>query len=127
MNGFFYIFCKLHQTLRYGMDVQFFKGSLQPIILKLLKENDKMYGYEITQKIKILSNNTIEIKEGALYPTLHKLEAEGIISVESLKVGGRIRKYYKLTEDGKKEAIERLSLLAETLNQLQKILQPKTI
>lgn len=78
-------------------------------------------------KIKILSNNTIEIKEGALYPTLHKLEAEGIISVESLKVGGRIRKYYKLTEDGKKEAIERLSLLAETLNQLQKILQPKTI
>ena len=109
------------------IDAQFYKGTLQPIVLKLLQENDKMYGYEIIQHIKEISNNVLEIKEGALYPILHKLEAEDIIVVEAVRVDGRIRKYYKLTENGKKEAVERLSLLAETLNQLQKILQPKTI
>ena len=109
------------------IDAQFYKGTLQPIVLKLLQENDKMYGYEIIQHIKELSNNTFEIKEGALYPILHKLDSEGVIVVEAVKVDGRIRKYYKLTENGKKEAVERLSLLAETLNQLQKILQPITI
>ncbi|MFV0183041.1 PadR family transcriptional regulator [Empedobacter falsenii] len=58
------------------IDVQFYKGTLQPIILKLLQDNGKMYGYEIISKIKILSNNQFEIKEGALYPILHKLETE---------------------------------------------------
>ena len=109
------------------IDTQFYKGTLQPIVLKLLQENDKMYGYEIIQHIKELSNNTFEIKEGALYPILHKLEAEGIITVEALKVDGRIRKYYKLTEEGKTEAVKRLQLLHETNQQIQQILQPKTI
>ena len=38
-----------------------------------------MYGYEITQKVKELTKNKIQITEGALYPLLHKLEAEGIV------------------------------------------------
>jgi len=109
------------------IDAQFYKGTLQPIVLKLLQENDKMYGYEIIQHIKELTNSVFEIKEGALYPILHKLEAEGMIVVEAVKVDGRIRKYYKLTESGKKEAVNRLSLLAETLNQIQQILQPKIV
>ncbi len=117
----------LHKNLRYMIDVQFYKGTLQPIVLKLLQENDKMYGYEIIQKIKQITNNEFEIKEGALYPILHKLETENVIEVEALKVDGRIRKYYKLTENGKKEAVNRLQLLNETIQQIQQILQPKTI
>lgn len=109
------------------IDAQFYKGTLQPIVLKLLQENDKMYGYEMIQKIKLITNNEFEIKEGALYPILHKLETENVIEVEALKVDGRIRKYYKLTENGKEEAVNRLQLLNKTIHQIQQILQPKTI
>ena len=50
------------------------KGTLKTIILKLLKEQGKMYGYEITNKVKDLTQGKIQITEGALYPTLHALE-----------------------------------------------------
>jgi len=46
------------------------KGTLQTILLKVLKDNGKMYGYEITQRVKELSAGSILLTEGALYPTL---------------------------------------------------------
>lgn len=108
-------------------DVQFYKGTLQPIILKLLQDHKRMYGYEIIQKIRILTQDEFELKEGALYPILHKLEAEIIIEVEAERVEGRIRKYYKLTEFGTKESVKRIQLLTETMLQIQKLLNPKLI
>ena len=60
------------------------KGTLKPIILKLLRDNGRMYGYQITQEVRELSKGKIEITEGALYPLLHKLEAEKIVVVEQL-------------------------------------------
>jgi PadR family transcriptional regulator PadR len=55
------------------------KGTLQTIILKVLKDHGRMYGYEITQRVKELSDSRLLLTEGALYPTLHKLEAEGLL------------------------------------------------
>jgi len=77
------------------------KGTLQPIILKLLSDSGKMYGYEITQKVKELTRGKIDISEGALYPILHKLEANGILETEEVFIGRRVRKYYTVTEAGK--------------------------
>ncbi|GFD75471.1 PadR family transcriptional regulator [Tenacibaculum sp. ZH5_bin.1] len=102
-----------------------YKGSLQTIILKLLAQNDKMYGYEITQKVKELTKGELKITEGALYPALHKLEAEGLLDVEVTKVGNRLRKYYKLTESGTKETVNRLSEMQEFLNTMQQLVNPK--
>src|SRR5690606_20484004 len=76
---------------------QLYKGSLNTIIMKLLEQNGKMYGYEITQKVKEITDGEMNITEGALYPALHKMEAEGFLDVEMDRVDGRIRKYYKLT------------------------------
>ncbi|WP_442587607.1 PadR family transcriptional regulator [Pedobacter sp. AW31-3R] len=76
------------------------KGSLQTIILKLLQENKKMYGYEITQKVKEITNGDIKLTEGAMYPSLHKMEAEGFLSTSTELVDNRARKYYALTEKG---------------------------
>jgi PadR family transcriptional regulator PadR len=53
-----------------------YKGCLEPIILKLLRENKRMYGYEITRKVKEITSGEFQITEGALYPLLHRLEAE---------------------------------------------------
>ncbi len=102
-----------------------YKGSLQTIILKLLKEQDKMYGYEITQKVKELTKGELKITEGALYPALHKMEAEGLLDVEIVNIGNRMRKYYKLTEQGTKETANKLAELEEFIKTMQKLVNPK--
>lgn len=102
-----------------------YKGSLNTIILKLLEESDKMYGYEITQRVKEITKGELKITEGALYPALHKLEAEGLLDVEMKKVDNRLRKYYKLTEKGSKETINRLSELEDYIRTMQTIINPK--
>jgi DNA-binding PadR family transcriptional regulator len=84
------------------------KGTLQTIVLKLLADNGKMYGYEITQKVKELSDSTIQLTEGALYPTLHKMEAEGLLKTETQFIGKRVRKYYTITRQGKSSVEERI-------------------
>ena len=80
-----------------------YKGTLQNIILKLLVKEVKMYGYQMTQRAKELTKGELEMTEGALYPILHKLENEGVIYSEVENVNGRDRKYYFLTEKGKKQ------------------------
>ena len=100
---------------------QLYKGSLNTIIMKLLEENGRMYGYEITQKVKEITKGELNITEGALYPALHKMEAEGFLDVEMDKVDGRIRKYYKLTESGVKETVSRMEELENFIRNMQNI------
>jgi len=103
---------------------QLYKGSLNTIIMKLLEQQGKMYGYEITQKVKEITAGEMNITEGALYPALHKLEAEGYLEVEMDKVEGRVRKYYKLTESGEKETVSRMQELENFIRNMQNIVNP---
>lgn len=102
-----------------------YKGSLITIILKLLDEGGKMYGYEITQKVKVITKGELKITEGALYPALHKLEADGMLEVEVEKVDNRLRKYYKLTEKGSKETNSKLQELQDYIKTMQLLVNPK--
>ena len=111
--------------LCYMANQKLYKGSLQTIILKLLEKHDKMYGYEITQKVRELTKGELKITEGALYPALHKLEAEGLLDVEIANIGNRLRKYYKLTEQGTKETATKLAELEEFIKTMQTIVKPK--
>ena len=99
------------------------KGTLQTILLKLLKDNGKMYGYEITQKVKELSEGRILLTEGALYPTLHKLEAEGMLQTETVMMGKRVRKYYALTPVGKSLVKERVNEFMDFIKTMSAVLQ----
>ena len=101
-----------------------YKGSLTTIILKLLNESDKMYGYEITLKVKEITKGELKITEGALYPALHKLEADGLLEVEVQKVDNRLRKYYKLTEKGTTETVNKLNELQEYIKTMQILVNP---
>jgi len=101
-----------------------YKGSLNTIIMKLLEEQGRMYGYEISQKVKEITGGELKITEGALYPALHKLEAEGLLDVEVEKVDNRLRKYYKLTEKGSKETVNLLSELDEFIKNMQMLTRP---
>lgn len=104
------------------------KGTLKTIVLKLLADNQKMYGYEITQKVKELTVNRIQISEGALYPTLHALETEGILHTQVEYIGKRVRKYYSLSEAGKSKAQEKVTELSAFMETMQLLLNinPKT-
>lgn len=106
---------------------QLLKGTLTTVILKLLNDNHRMYGYEMTKKVKEITNGSLLITEGALYPALHKLEAEGHIKSTIEQFENRPRKYYQLTTDGKKEAKKKLSDLFNFINDLQSILQLKPV
>ncbi|MVN22099.1 PadR family transcriptional regulator [Mucilaginibacter arboris] len=103
----------------------FLKGTLQTIILKLLEDNDRMYGYEISQKVKEITAGEIKLTEGALYPALHKLEADGLLETSTEIVDGRGRKYYRLTEQGGKEVIGKLDEARLFMEQLQALLNIK--
>ena len=83
------------------------KGSLKTIVLKVLEENGRMYGYEITRKVEEITSGKIKLTYGALYPVLHKLEDEGVLVTESENFNNRIRIYYKLTPSGKSVVAEK--------------------
>lgn len=102
------------------------KGTLKTIVLKLLAENKRMYGYEITQKVKDLTGNKIQITEGALYPTLHALEADGILITETEFIGKRVRKYYSLSKEGKAKSKEKVNEFADFMNTMKFLLEIKT-
>jgi PadR family transcriptional regulator PadR len=98
------------------------KGTLQTILLKVLADHGKMYGYEITQRVKELSSGTILLTEGALYPALHKMEAEGFLTTETVHMGKRVRKYYSLTSDGSNTAKEKVREFAAFLKTMSGLL-----
>lgn len=101
---------------------ELFKGSLATIVLKLLREHGRMYGYEITQKVKLLTQGEIELTEGSLYPSLHKMEAEGLIRAEVEYIGKRPRKYYALTPEGNALVQIKVDEFAQFVKTMQSLL-----
>lgn len=104
-----------------------YKGCLEPIIMQLLKDNGRMYGFEITQKIKLITKGELKITEGALYPLLHRLESEGLLTVTMENIGNRIRKYYSLTKSGKKETVGSRKEVQSFVETLQILFNPKKL
>lgn len=108
------------------MEQKVIKGSLTTIILKLLEDNGRMYGYEMTKAVQELTRGKMNVTEAALYPALHKLLDEGLLSTTTEMADGRMRKYYSLTKKGKKETILKVDELLEALKSIQIILNPAT-
>ena len=100
------------------------KGTLRTIVLKLLSDNGRMYGYEITKRVEELSSGKIKLTFGALYPVLHKLEADGHISIEQEFIGKRVRKYYSLTETGRSWTEQKVDEFFDFVNTLTHLLKP---
>jgi len=82
-----------------------------------------MYGYEITQRVKDLSESRLLLTEGALYPTLHKLESEGLLKTETIMMGKRVRKYYALTAEGRSISKERVTEFVDFIKTMSSVLQ----
>ncbi len=91
------------------MNKELMKGSTDILLLSLIEKED-LYGYEIAKRLKEKSNNLYSMGEGTLYPGLQRLEKKGLIKSYwgDSDSGGR-RKYYSITEAGKKILVEKLS------------------
>jgi len=100
------------------------KGTLKTIVLNLLADKGRMYGYEITQEVDKLSDGKIKLTWGALYPTLHKLEADGLIIAEEYNIGKRVRKYYNLTPEGQKTSRDKVEEFMEFVKIMKQLLKP---
>ncbi|MEZ5072477.1 MAG: PadR family transcriptional regulator [Bacteroidales bacterium] len=101
------------------------KGTLKTIVLKLLAENERMYGYEITKEVERLTEGKIQLSWGGLYPVLHKLESDGLITSEEESIGKRVRKYYTLTEAGTNTAREKVQEFLDFVAIVGSIINPK--
>ena len=85
-----------------------------------------MYGYEITQKVRALTDDELVITEGALYPALHKLEADQYVLTEKEFIGKRVRRYYSLSPKGEKEVTAKVAEFDSFVQMMQLIFKPKT-
>jgi DNA-binding PadR family transcriptional regulator len=77
-------------------------ASSRGLVLSILAEGPS-YGYAIIQRVRELSGEALQWTDGMLYPVLHRLEKEGLIESEwQTADSGRERKYYSLTNSGRK-------------------------
>ena len=82
------------------IDKSLMTGSTTLLILSLLS-GEEMYGYQMITELSRRSDRTFELKEGTLYPILHALEADRLVTVrERAAENGRMRKYYRITKKG---------------------------
>lgn len=89
------------------LDKSLLSGSTGLLVLKLLEDGDK-YGYQMTEDLRRRSDKTFELKSGTLYPLLHTLEQKGYITAwEEASDSSRPRRYYHLTDTGRKHLAEK--------------------
>ena len=78
------------------------QGTLDLLVLKIIAL-EPMHGWAIAQRIRQMSSEVLQVGQGALYPSLHKLEQNGWIGSEwAVSEDNRRAKYYKLTRAGRK-------------------------
>ncbi|MFA9423739.1 MAG: PadR family transcriptional regulator [Sedimentibacter sp.] len=76
-------------------------GNTKMLVLALIEPGEK-YGYEIIKELEAKSYGTFVLKDGTLYPILHSLEKEQLIkSIAYEMENNRVRKYYKITKEGR--------------------------
>ena len=92
-----------------AIDKSLISGNTDMLILKLLEKQD-MYGYQMIEELAKQSDHTFELKAGTLYPLLHLLEQKQyLVSYDGETVAGKTRKYYRITDEGKRFLVVRLS------------------
>lgn len=92
------------------MDIQLKRGLLEVCVLKVLQGGDS-YGYRIIKDMSAC----IAISESTLYPILKRLEAACLLTVYTAEHNGRLRKYYQITESGRRRIADFLAEWQEVM------------
>ncbi|MBQ9300588.1 MAG: PadR family transcriptional regulator [Clostridia bacterium] len=86
------------------MDAQMKRGLIEACILKLLTQGDS-YGYQLVRE----AEEVLSISESTLYPVLRRLETAGALTVYTMEHNGRLRKYYAITDTGRRKIADFLT------------------
>lgn len=97
------------------------KGSTELLVLSLLQERP-LHGYEIIKEIRARSDGRLRVGEGSLYPLLHRLERDGLVSAEWGGMAGRDRRYYRLTPRGLAALDERQQVWRQHVAAVERVL-----
>lgn len=99
------------------------KGSLELMALALL-EREPMYGYQIVKEVEARSGSVLQLKEGSLYPALHRLERAGLIEgYWQHREDGASRRYYRLTSQGRSVLLEKRGEWQQFVTAVQGVLR----
>lgn len=101
--------------------LELLKGTLDMLILKTLTLGT-LHGYGVSQRIRQISGDVLQVEEGSLYPALHRLERRGLIKSEwGVSENNRKAKFYELTAAGRKHLEEEESnwlIMSQAISQI---------
>ena len=104
--------------------LELMKGSADSLLLYVM-EQQSMYGYQIIKELERRSQGYFKFKEGTLYPALHRLERAGLIEGKwQMLPSGRQRRYYYITNKGRRVLVEKMSQWQDFLTAMNLIIQP---
>jgi transcriptional regulator len=100
------------------------QGTLDLLVLKTLAQVPSLHGYGIALHIQRVSQDILQIEEGSLYPALHRMEGSGWVS-SAWVVGENKRRarFYKLTDEGRKQLAEAEKSWEQLMNGVQAMLR----
>jgi PadR family transcriptional regulator, regulatory protein PadR len=100
-------------------------GTAALVLLGVLdKATDPMYGYQIAKLIETQTKDVDIMKQGALYPVLRSLEAEGLLQSEvEPSVAGPPRRYYKITDAGRRTLAKWIEIWQQTSDLVNAVLK----
>ena len=101
---------------------ELFPGTLDMMVLKTLTRG-VLHGYAITQLLRQLSEDILQVEEGSLYPALQRLELNGWIEGEwGVSANNRRARFYKLTPDGRKKLASQTSRYREMTDAIARVM-----
>jgi PadR family transcriptional regulator PadR len=100
----------------------FLNGVPELLILQSLSRQP-MYGYELVKAIRLASDRVFDFGEGCIYPILHRLESERLLSSRRAFVGGRSRVVYRLTPEGSARLDQRKMAWHQVVRAISTVLQ----
>ena len=107
--------------MKFGRDLM--RGSLDLLALSVLADGPK-YGYLIQKEIRRHSGNLVRVEAGTLYPLLHRLEDKGAITSRWDESTGRSRKWYELTDAGRRRLQRQATQWYEYADCIRNVLKP---
>ena len=98
-------------------------GTLDLLILRLLSA-DSMHGYGLAQRLKLLSNDVLQVGESSLYPALQRLLLDGYVDAEwAPSENNRRARYYTITKAGRKRLREERREFTAIVSAIQRVLE----
>ena len=101
------------------------RGNTDSLLLFLIKQQGFTYGYHLIKEIEKRSEGFFRFKEGTVYPTLHKLENDGLVTGEWQELpNGQERRYYRITEKGETVLAEKLAMWQNFAKAMSLVFKP---